>query len=638
MSGRFIRRSLLCLLACLAGGCVVPQSQHVAGRTGETTEPVTGRDYYVYLPVGYTATRKYPLVVSIHGMKPFDNAFPQLQTWRKICDDNGWIAIAPQLKSPDMLNQFPFRRVDSTILSDEALIVSAVQDAAARYSVDTRYVMLTGWSSGGYLIHYSAARHPELFTVVAPQGSNFSEDIMPQYLTDAAREMPVYIYHGSFDLPMVVKDCNNAAQWYLRHGYKTVKMDEAPGGHERHPELAARFFQTIIQTDRTGQIAARVTGGSAGGPWLGSAAPTRVAVAAPLTPVRTVTPTPAPTARPGETVAALPTVPVTPMVPPPPPGRVSNTPTPATVVTGPAPAPPPADRTGEPPGTVVTVGRPIEPDGSAWDRLGPRRPPADAARFVPLATPSPSPGPARVDPNQTSPIRPPTVSAVGPVAIAPTRRPTIDRTVAPTGVIADAPTTMPAEITPTRVASLPVGPAPSTIDPGRAGPPARAEGRLVDPARTDAKPVSADPVRPTLTVAVARPMMPGALPPADPLPPASDRSNPVSKLTLTSSEASTPSAAAAPQAVPTSSNLLSVRILPSLQQGAAPLTVEFRAEIRGVNAPITKYRWRLADSLFSTAHYGVLTFQQAGDYPIELSVTDAAGNTYRGRTTIRVAG
>ncbi|MDD4888811.1 MAG: prolyl oligopeptidase family serine peptidase [Phycisphaerae bacterium] len=630
------------LLLAAAGGCMVPQSQNVHGNTGDIREAVSGGNYYLYLPQGYNPSRgqKYPLIVSIHGMKPFDNAYPQLMTWRKICDDNDWIAIAPQLRSPDMLNQFPFRRIDRAILEDEARIVSAIQDVRSRYAVDSRYVMLTGWSSGGYLIHYTAARHPELFTMIAPQGANFSEDIMPQYVTDAAKEIPVYIYHGSFDLPMVVKDSNAAARWYIRHGYRTVKMDEAPGGHERHPELAARFFASILRTDTAGVIAARTSGSTPGGAWLGAARPISATGTGPVGPsVAAVTPgraAPVWTAHPAATPPALPTTappPVaslptvnTPMVQPPPRERVNNTPTPSTVVTPPAPAP------------AVAAGP------SAWDRIGPSNP-SDTVRFGPPATPRTLPAASTNPPavgenlNQTSPIGAPRVATAAPAVNATTAvNPNPPPPVNTTGAVKDTVVASTPAAGEMRAVSLPVGPAetPVKID---NSPPPLSEARLTDPERTAAKPITADSVRPTLAVAVPRGIGPANLTPSAPPPaPAADNSNPVANLKPTPIVGRSGSPAAAPQAVPAASSLLNVRILPSFQQGSAPLTVEFRAELRGITSPIVKYNWRLENSMFSTSHYGVLTFQQAGDYPIELTVTDAAGNTHRGRTIIRVTG
>ena len=739
-------------MAVAGGGCAVWQSQDVHGRTGEVAEPVSQCNYYIYLPNGYNTNRKYPLVVSIHGMKPFDNAFPQLETWRKICDENNWIAIAPQLKSPDMLNQFPFHKVDSAIIDDETEIVSSVQDTCRRYSVDARYIMMTGWSSGGYLIHYTAARHPELFTMIAPQGANFSEDIMPQYITEAAREMPVYIYHGALDLPMVISDTNAAMRWYARHGYKNVKMDEAPGGHERHPELAAKYFLNLMHSDTNGAVAARTLGGAGAATWLGATSPivaaklmagppgpatlasgnsaglTGLASAPVATPVAelggspvatsglvarstgdlptrlTNTPTasgapagipsagttgstsPAVWSRNGSTtsttppvgspenpvaVSPRPTVPASPVVSPPPPGRVTNLPTPSNVVVGPV-----ASKTNSPApiipetpaaGTMVAAnpgpaaGAVIAPSGGnnnpySWERIGPSKP-ADSSKFGPTSSAGAVIGP-QTPPVENASLIPPRVVGAGvtsgspadstPLAPPATAAPVVVRTDSGSAKVSPAPvnntgvvngSVAPLGSLPAASVSLPVNPASAQINPGGKYVPARADQSLNDPSRFAAAPVSADPVVPTLAVAAPRPMTPSGMAPAGKtVDPAADRVNPAARMIPIPPTMLTPASAAGPQGVPAASNLLSVRILPSVQEGGAPLTVEFRAEIRGVNSPIVRYRWRLDDSLFSTSHFGVLTFQQAGQYPVELTVTDAAGNTYRGKTTIRVAG
>ncbi|MCG3179219.1 MAG: hypothetical protein BIFFINMI_01552 [Phycisphaerae bacterium] len=584
----------LVFFAVTGGGCYVPQSQNVQGKSLDVTEPITERNYYLYLPKNFNPRSgvRYPLIVSIHGMKPFDNAYPQLMTWKKICDEHNWVAIAPQLKSPDMLNQFPFRRIDDSIYSDERQIVASIEDVCRRYNADPTKVMLTGWSSGGFLIHYCGARHPELFSVVVPQGSNFSADIMPDTVNQAARETPIYIYHGESDVGVVVKDSNTAIQWYYQHGYRFVQMDTAPGGHERHPELAEKFFLGYIRGTNVYTLADRgvtfAKQNALSDPWLGQ----------PIGPV-------------GTPVATGPRL--TGVGPSPSPTDVTPTPTPT-----PAPAGQPPlittggnDTTPQPPGPAV-ASVDSTPPKYVWNKIGPTRTPGPEQ--TPTPTPTPTPGPTAVASSgwNTSP------------------RPNNVTDAPPTG----GPST--ADITPV---PIPIGPGPTNVagtGPGAIGP-RPTVGGVGDVAHaTPPSGVTGEGPRPVITDTPA--IGPSLPTPTGPTRPVATDANPAGGLAPDTgmTPQPTPIATTPPQVVPVAPNRTGVRIVPSVTQGTAPLTVEFRAEVRNIGSQVTRFRWRLDDILFSTSHFAVLTFQRPGRFPIEVTLYDAAGNAYRDRVVIRV--
>jgi hypothetical protein len=95
---KFVSASLLVLglVICMGSGCAVPQPPG-KGRLTLLKEKTTHRYYWLYLPEEYmvqlnrritrpvhpaTKNGLWPLVVSFHGMKPFDNCLPQAQEWQ----------------------------------------------------------------------------------------------------------------------------------------------------------------------------------------------------------------------------------------------------------------------------------------------------------------------------------------------------------------------------------------------------------------------------------------------------------------------------------------------------------------------------------------------------------------------------
>jgi len=231
----------------LVSGCVVPQPR------GEGTrfllrEPQSKRAYYIYLPEGYTPSQVWPVVLSLHGMKPFDHAESQELEWESVADKYKMIVVAPDLANSDLLMEYPLKNVaKSSVQKDERIVVRILQDLIKRCSVDETKIFATSWSSGGYLLHYIVGNNPELFAGLCARGSCFSLEAMEKIPAAKIkkleeRQTPVMIYYGSNDIPVVRKESAEAVEWYKKRGIP-VKVDVVRGGgHERVPDLAAAFF------------------------------------------------------------------------------------------------------------------------------------------------------------------------------------------------------------------------------------------------------------------------------------------------------------------------------------------------------------------------------------------------------------
>ena len=128
------------LLVTVLSGCAVPQRP---GRGAEMhlQEPRTKAWYRLYLPEGYAErsktgeapSRKHPLVMTFHGMKPFDNAHSQCREWQQEADRYGFVVCAPELRTPALFVSPlpPLRRYIAW------LIVQRVVSALAREPNET---------------------------------------------------------------------------------------------------------------------------------------------------------------------------------------------------------------------------------------------------------------------------------------------------------------------------------------------------------------------------------------------------------------------------------------------------------------------------------------------------------------------
>jgi predicted esterase len=232
-------------------GCAVGQPPG-QGRQLKLTENITGAEYWLYLPEDYVvdvndseddARRKsWPLVVTFHGMKPFDDALGQIREWQQEADRYGFIVCAPLLRSCDLFGQFPITKVDDHLRVDERNSLAIMNAVQRDYDIDSSQVLATSWSSGGYLAHYMSNRHPQRFTCVAVRQSNFNSDILDPALAATYKDRKIGIFNTQNDFKICKEESAQAAEWYARLGYEVTYNKFAYLGHERLPGPAAWFF------------------------------------------------------------------------------------------------------------------------------------------------------------------------------------------------------------------------------------------------------------------------------------------------------------------------------------------------------------------------------------------------------------
>jgi len=237
-----------CALTTVFGGCAVGQKPG-NGLCTYQHEPTTGAAYWLYLPEDYVkqlprlvTARRWPLVVSFHGMKPFDNDSRQIRQWQQEADRYGFIVCAPLLRTADLMYEFPFRRVTPSLQKDEQNVIAILNHLAQTTDIDPNAVLSTSFSSGGYLAHYMANRHPDRFSCVAVFQSNFSPDIVDPARVPEYRDHKIGIFITENDFAICRRESRLAAQWYARQGFDVTYAQFSDLGHERTPSLPASFF------------------------------------------------------------------------------------------------------------------------------------------------------------------------------------------------------------------------------------------------------------------------------------------------------------------------------------------------------------------------------------------------------------
>ncbi len=240
---------LLTLMPLLAG-CPVPQPPG-NGRQQIVREPRTGGEYFLYLPDDYVKNegrhplypdRKWPLVMTFHGMKPYDTWDRQAHEWEQEADNYGYIVCAPWLQTSDSFMEYPLRREHDYVLKDKERVIAIMDHVFETTRADPNAVLSTAFSCGGYLAHYFPNRFPKRFHCIATRLSNFSSDLLLEENVPLYRRVPVAIYIGDGDFAACKAESERAVAWYRTRGFRTTGKTIDDLGHVRTPQCAAAFF------------------------------------------------------------------------------------------------------------------------------------------------------------------------------------------------------------------------------------------------------------------------------------------------------------------------------------------------------------------------------------------------------------
>lgn len=237
----------------------IPQS----GSFRTTLTRAVGYDYLLSLPSAYgtQAERRWPTILFLHSVGEagtdltllLKNGPPKIiataevtksasQTLSEAADilTSQFIVISPQC---------PVARA-----WDADALIALLDDASAKYRVDTAHVYVTGFSMGGFGTWSLGVKYPNRFAAIAPicGGGDLVEvgDGLPAKRA-ALQSLPIWVFHGSDDTQVPVSESERMIAAVKRvSGNKAVRLTVYPGvGHDSwtetysNPELYRWFLQ-----------------------------------------------------------------------------------------------------------------------------------------------------------------------------------------------------------------------------------------------------------------------------------------------------------------------------------------------------------------------------------------------------------
>ena len=162
---------------------------------------------YRFLESDYNTSRKYPLVIFLHGSGESGNDNNAQLKWGVMnfaTDENMKLhpayVIAPQCPADSEWAHFT-EVGDATSLSMAAepsrpmkLLISLIDELVKNLPIDKDRIYITGLSSGGAGTYDALARYPQLFAAAVPVCGEGDVSIAA-----SIKHIPIWIFHGAED-------------------------------------------------------------------------------------------------------------------------------------------------------------------------------------------------------------------------------------------------------------------------------------------------------------------------------------------------------------------------------------------------------------------------------------------------------
>lgn len=145
-------------------------------------------NYLVYLPQSYSTSKKWPLILSLHGSGERGNNIDDVKKWgiHKILKENDnfpFVVVSPQCPAGEIWE------MQFNTLKD------LLNEMENNYNIDDERIYLTGYSMGAYGTWNFAILYPERFTAIVPISGGA---ISPKKAL-CLKNLPIWVAHGDND-------------------------------------------------------------------------------------------------------------------------------------------------------------------------------------------------------------------------------------------------------------------------------------------------------------------------------------------------------------------------------------------------------------------------------------------------------
>jgi enterochelin esterase-like enzyme len=190
----------------------------------------TVQPYDILVPKSYDPSKKYALVLSLHGYQNEIQKYSELvkDSENSVMDSLGIIKVGVYGRR----NHFYSGAAEEDVLT-------VINEVESRYSIDNGKVYLTGSSMGGYGTWFIGMNYPHLFAALSPvcalsilNGTKLIETVSPIEYVANAQHLPARIYHGAMDSSVNVGNSRQMVDKLKELKYDYVYTEYPDAGHD----------------------------------------------------------------------------------------------------------------------------------------------------------------------------------------------------------------------------------------------------------------------------------------------------------------------------------------------------------------------------------------------------------------------
>ncbi len=204
-------------------------------------------EFALYVPVSYTPTQSYPLIVCLHGAGFRGDSY--LERWAPRLNDR-YILACPTIAMGAWWTGF-----------GERLVLAVLQTIQSDYHIDASRVFLTGMSNGGIGTWIIGMHHAARFAGIAPMASGIDDVLFP--FIKNLEDTPVYVIHGKEDRIMPVRLSRDLVQEMKRlgiaHRYREHSWTHPHAGGHFFPRQELPALVEWFDSQRRGSLPRRVS-------------------------------------------------------------------------------------------------------------------------------------------------------------------------------------------------------------------------------------------------------------------------------------------------------------------------------------------------------------------------------------------
>lgn len=208
-----------------------------SGIDNYSQQKVTAKyDYLLYLPKDYSKeTKKYPLVIYLHGGGQKGNDLNKLKTY-------GLPYLVEKGQNFDFIIASP-QCPDNKYWSTENWFETLYADLQSKYRIDKSRIYITGISMGGYGAYITALDFPDKFAAVVALCGGINDSDLTRVCN--LSKIPIWAFHGTADDKIPFSETERIAKGLesceTKNNFKFTRLENE--GHdiqylyEKNPEI-----------------------------------------------------------------------------------------------------------------------------------------------------------------------------------------------------------------------------------------------------------------------------------------------------------------------------------------------------------------------------------------------------------------